>query len=83
MKPYQDLDVWNKSRKLVSEIYEITKGFPESEKYGLVSQMRRASVSIPSNIAEGHGRRYNKEKVRFILIARGSFMNWKHSCFLV
>ncbi|AWW00958.1 four helix bundle protein [Arcticibacterium luteifluviistationis] len=82
MKSYQDLDVWKKSRKLVSEIYQVTSSFPDNEKFGLVSQMRRASVSIPSNLAEGHGRRYNKEKVRFILISRGSIYELETQLYL-
>ncbi|MFT7249974.1 MAG: four helix bundle protein [Arcticibacterium sp.] len=82
MKSYQNLDVWNKSRKVVSETYELTKGFLKSEKYGLVSQMRKASVFIPSNIAEGYGRKYNKEKVRFILSARRSIYELETPLFL-
>ena len=54
---YRDLEVWQFGMDLVVEVYRATEGFPSSERFGLVSQMRRASVSIPSNIAEGHGRR--------------------------
>ncbi len=61
MKSYQDLIVWKKSMDLVEEIYKITRKFPDSEKFGLISQMRRASISIPSNIAEGSRRSGKKE----------------------
>ena len=56
VKSYRDLEVWQKRRSLVKAIYQITTGFPSSEKFGLVTQMRRAAVSIPSNIAEGRAR---------------------------
>jgi four helix bundle protein len=71
-RTYRQLDVWIKSRAMVKEIYLITKGFPKEELYGLVSQMRRCAVSIPSNIAEGYGRQYKKETLHFFHIARGS-----------
>ena len=69
---YKDLIVWQKSYRLVLEIYKISENFPENERYGLVSQIRRAAVSIPSNIAEGYGRNYNKEYKQFLSIAYGS-----------
>ena len=69
---YKDLKVWQKSMVLVNQVYEITQGFPESEKFGLISQMRRAAVSIPSNIAEGYGRGSKLEYSRFVKISRGS-----------
>lgn len=71
-KTYRDLDVWKKSRELVKNIYLATKDLPKDELYGLVSQMRRCAVSIPSNIAEGYGRQYKKETIHFLHIARGS-----------
>ena len=60
MKSYRDLIVWNKSMLLVTSIYTILKKFPDEEKFGLVSQIKRSSVSVPSNIAEGYGRNYTK-----------------------
>ena len=69
---HKNLIVWQKSIDLVEKIYSYTDGYPKEELYGLTSQMRRASVSIPSNIAEGHGRFSNKELVRFLFISLGS-----------
>ena len=69
---HKDLDLWKNSVKFVSYVYEITSGFPNDEKYGLVSQIRRAAVSVPSNIAEGAGRYYQKEFVQFLNVASGS-----------
>lgn len=69
---HKDLKVWQKAIVFVIKLYRITDEFPNSEKFGLISQMRRAAVSIPSNIAEGYGRRTNKELVRFLDIAKGS-----------
>jgi len=57
LKSYKDLKVWQRSYQLCLEIYKITKGFPDEEKYGLTSQLRRAAVSVPSNISEGYGRK--------------------------
>ena len=69
---YRDLIVWKKSMDLTKEVYLLTKAFPKEEIYGLTSQIRRCSVSVPSNIAEGKGRRSDKEFVRFLQIALGS-----------
>ena len=69
---HKDLDVWKKSIELVTEIYSVTANFPNEEKYGIVSQIRRAAISVPSNIAEGCARFSNKENLRFLDIARGS-----------
>lgn len=69
---YRELKVWKKSMKLVSMVYELCEFFPESERFGLVSQMKRASVSIPSNIAEGNGRESPRSMIQFLKIARGS-----------
>lgn len=72
IQTFRDLDVWNKSIDFVQEIYSITRNFPDDERFGLCSQMRRAAVSIPSNIAEGYRRTSRKEYARFVRIAYGS-----------
>lgn len=72
LKSYKELIVWKKSIQLVKEVFLLTKKFPQSEVYGLSSQMRRAAVSIPSNIAEGYGRKSQKEYAQFYSIAYGS-----------
>ncbi|HER24340.1 MAG TPA: four helix bundle protein [Candidatus Atribacteria bacterium] len=69
---FKDLIVWQKAYKLVLEIYKITCNFPKSELYALTSQMRRAAISIPSNISEGYGSGYKKEYTRFLSIAYAS-----------
>jgi four helix bundle protein len=71
VKQYRDLIAWQKAMDLVEQVYKITKEFPKDEMYGLVSQMRRAAVSVPSNIAEGQCRS-SKEFVHFLMIAHGS-----------
>ncbi len=72
IKSYKDLIVWQKSITLVSHIYRISKKFPPEEWYGLASQMQRAAVSVPSNIAEGRGRRSKKDFIQFLYFALGS-----------
>ena len=72
MKTHKDLDVWKNSITMVKEIYRITSSYPKEELYGLTNQIRRASVSIPSNIAEGAARNHEKEFVQFLYIAQGS-----------
>lgn len=69
---YRDLTVWQKSIELVTEIYSLTKDFPKSELFGIINQMRRAAVSIPSNIAEGYSRKHRQEYLQFMRIAYGS-----------
>ena len=71
---FEKLAVWNESRQLTKELYNITKLFPASEKFGLVNQLRRAAVSVCSNIAEGASRRYLKEQIMFYQIAYSSLM---------
>ena len=71
---YRNLIVWQKSVALVTDIYTLTKSFPQEEKFGIVSQLNRASVSIPSNIAEGWGRESSKNYLQFLRISRGSLM---------
>ena len=72
MKSYRDLIVWQKSVDMVTHVYRLLKLFPEDGKYGLTSQIKRSAVSVSSNIAEGYGRNYTKEYVRFLNISRGS-----------
>lgn len=69
---YKNLTVWRKSIELVKDIYKITQKFPKEEVYGLVSQMRRCAVSIPSNIAEGNTRQTTKETIQFFYYAKSS-----------
>lgn len=71
-KGHRDLVAWQKAMKLVSEIYRATRGFPKEEIYGLTVQLRRAAVSVPSNLAEGHGRTSRREFHQFVSQARGS-----------
>ncbi len=72
VRSFKDLHVWQKAMILVDACYSITKHFPSDERFGLVSQIRRAAVSVPSNIAEGHGRTGAGEYLRFLSVARGS-----------
>src|SRR3989344_1348071 len=72
LKSHKDLIVWQKGMDLVKEIYSLTANFPKDEMYGLKSQMERAGVSIPSQIAEGYLRKHQKEYVQFLSIALGS-----------
>src|SRR3989304_8646372 len=72
IKSYKELIVWQKSIMLVKAVYNLTSKFPSEEKFGITSQIRRAAVSIPSNIAEGYGRRSHKEYLQFYSIAYGS-----------
>jgi four helix bundle protein len=74
---YRDLRVWQNAMDLVVSVYNETQGFPKEELYGLVSQMRRAAVSVPSNIAEGKGRSTDSDRSLFYCHARGSRSNWK------
>lgn len=74
IRRYQRLLVWQKAMELVMEVYRATAEFPDTEKFGLTAQMRRAAVSIPSNIAEGSGRGTDREFARFLQIARGSLL---------
>ena len=68
-KRYNDLNVWLEARKLSKDIYSLTAEFPKEEQFGLISQMRRSAISIPSNIAEGCGRNYPKDSIQFFYIA--------------
>lgn len=80
---YRDLDVWQQSRELVRLVYRLTKKLPKDEQFGLTSQLRRASVSVPSNIAEGCGRNHSKESIQFFFIARGSLYEIETQLILV
>ena len=72
VKSYRDLVAWQRARELVRETYLLTAAFPVGERFGLVSQMDRAAVSIPSNVAEGYGRATTQDYLHFLRIARGS-----------
>lgn len=72
MKTHKDLDLWKTSMDLVLELYRVTKHYPKEEVYGMISQMKRAAVSVPSNISEGAARKHPKEFIRFLQISSGS-----------
>ncbi len=74
LKSFKELIVWQKAYKLVLEIYKFTNNFPKSETYGLMQQIRRAAISIPSNIAEGYGRKHRTDYHRFLSMAYGSLL---------
>ena len=82
MHNYLELKIWQRSRELVKLIYQLTESFPDSQKYGLISQMQRAAISIPSNIAEGAGRNTSKDFARFLDIANGSAFELETQLFL-
>ncbi len=75
---FRDLIVWQKSHQLTLDVYRTTSLFPNSEKFGIVSQMRRAASSIPANIVEGHSRKSRKEFLQFLSIAKGSLEELKY-----
>jgi four helix bundle protein len=72
IRNYRDLAVWQKGMDIALAVYKITKSFPDDERFGLTSQLRRAAVSVPANIAEGHARSTTKDYLRFVSIAIGS-----------
>ena len=74
MASYRELIAWQKGMQLVTDVYAVTRLFPREEVYGLTSQIRRAAVSVPSNVAEGHGRATNRDRQYFITAARGSVL---------
>jgi len=74
MQGHRDLVAWQKGMKLVKDIYRVTRDFPREEIYGLTSQLRRAAISVPSNLAEGHGRNSRREFHQFVGHARGSLL---------
>ena len=69
---YKELDVWKESKELVKLVYSLTNSLPSNEQFGLILQIRRSSISVPSNIAEGIGRNHSKDTIQFLFIARGS-----------
>jgi len=81
-KRFQDLEVWQRAHQLVLRIYEVTKRFPDNEKFGLISQMRRAAVSVPANIAEGFKKRSEKDKANFYNISQGSLEELRYFAIL-
>jgi len=74
VRNYRDLVAWQQGMQLVKSVYELSEDWPSKELYGLTSQVRRAAISVPSNIAEGHGRRTTKDYLRHLDIAYGSLM---------
>lgn len=78
IKSFRELEVWQRAHRLVLDVYRVTQGFPAEERYGLVSQMRRAAVSVPANIAEGFKRRGQAEKARFYNISEASLEELKY-----
>ena len=81
-KEYTDLEVWQESRKLTNQVYELTKSFPKEEQFGLTNQIRRAVVSVTSNIAEGCGRQTAKDTINFLHISRGSLYELETQCYV-
>ena len=78
MRRFEELIVWKKAHQLVLEVYRVTQQFPTEERYGLTSQMRRAAVSVPANIVEGHKRRSKREFANFMSVAEGSLEELKY-----
>jgi len=76
------LEVWKLSHQLTLDVYKVSTRFPSSEMYGLTSQIRRSSSSIPTNIIEGHGRQHKKEFIQFLYIAKGSLEETNYQLFL-
>jgi four helix bundle protein len=83
IKTFRDLIVWQKAMLLARSIYHVTALLPESEKFGLANQIRRAAVSVPSNIAEGYGRQSRADYLRFLRQARGSLMELQTQLILI
>ena len=82
IKSFRDLEVWQLAHSFVLEVYKITEKFPKNEEYRITSQLLRAVVSIPTNIAEGKGRQTLKDYIHFLIIARGSLEETKYLLFL-
>ena len=77
IRDFQDLEVWQLGKRLAVMAYEATRALPASEMYGLTSQIRRAAVSVPANVAEGFGRYHHADRIKFLLYARGSLNELK------
>lgn len=82
MKDFTELEVWKHSRKLAGTVYSLSRSFPNSELHGLTLQIRRSSVSVPSNIAEGVGRNSKKDTLQFLFVARGSLFELETQLYL-
>jgi four helix bundle protein len=82
IRNFKDLRIWQKGIEIVNKVYKATQSFPKEELYGLVTQMRRSAVSIPSNVAEGFIRRSNKEYKQFLYIALGSCAELETQCII-
>ena len=82
LKSFRELEVWQKAHGMVLEVYRVTSSFPKDERFGIVSQLRRAAYSIPANIAEGFGRRSTKELLQCLGIANGSLEEVRYFIFL-
>ena len=82
IRSYRDLQVWQKAMDLVVETYRLAKGFPRSEIYGLTTQMQKAAVSVPANIAEGHGREHLGDYLHHLSMANGSLMELETHCLI-
>jgi len=82
IKSFEELIIWQEARKFAYDIYELTKKYPQEELYGLTSQMRRAAVSVMSNIAEGFDRRTTKEFISFLIIARASMSEVQNDLYI-
>lgn len=80
LKSYRELEVWKKSVQIVVEVYQLTASYPRDERFGLVSQLRRAAISVPANIAEGYGRATRGEYLNQLSVARGSLNELETLC---
>ncbi|MBF9140021.1 four helix bundle protein [Hymenobacter properus] len=81
-RSYTELSVWLQSRQLTKRVYELTQHFPKEELFGLTNQLRRAAVSVPSNIAEGCGRQHTRDTLQFLFVARGSLFEVETQLYL-
>jgi four helix bundle protein len=79
---YKDLLIWQKGVDIVANTYLLTQDFPKEEVYALTSQIKRAAVSIPSNIAEGYGRKSTQSYIHFVIFQEDHYLNWKHNYML-